>query len=99
VHHESEAREVLFEQPCSELEISSLRSGLVTAVAQHNLSICYARGEGVEKDEAKAARLYRQALEQGNVLAPYRPGTCCALGKGVEADVSQAAQLFRQAAE
>ncbi|KAJ3109768.1 hypothetical protein HDU96_007100 [Phlyctochytrium bullatum] len=33
--------------------------------AQLDLAECYLRGDGVKKDKGKAARLYREALEQG----------------------------------
>ncbi len=37
--------------------------------AQYNLAYLYENGIGVEKDEAKALELYRQAANQGHPLA------------------------------
>jgi TPR repeat protein len=53
----------------------------------------------VEKDEAKAARLYGQAPEHGIANAQYSLGLCYAHGKGVEKDEAKAAQLYGQAAK
>ncbi|MEG1553077.1 MAG: sel1 repeat family protein, partial [Kiritimatiellia bacterium] len=35
------------------------------ANAQTNLGICYAKGEGVARDEAEAVKWWRKAAEQG----------------------------------
>jgi TPR repeat protein len=62
--------------------------------AQLSLGALYAQGMGVEKDEAKAARLYAQAAEQSHADAQY-----LSLGQGVEKDEAKAARLCAQAAE
>jgi TPR repeat protein len=51
----------------------------------------------VEKDEAKTARLFRQAAEQGHADAQYNLGVCYALGKGLEKDEAEAARLYAHA--
>jgi TPR repeat protein len=56
-------------------------------------------GEGVLQDKAKAARLFRQAAEQGLAKARYSLGACFPEGEGVLQDKAKAAQLFRQAAD
>jgi TPR repeat protein len=66
---------------------------------QFGLGLKYTHGEGVKKDEAKAARLYGQAAEQGHADAQVYLGECYAYDKGVEADAARAARLFGQAAE
>ena len=37
--------------------------------AKHSLALCYWRGDGVQKDEAKAERLLEEAVESGNADA------------------------------
>jgi TPR repeat protein len=53
----------------------------------------------VEKEEAKAARLYGQAADQGHAVAQCYLVHCYHKGKGVGADKAQAARLYGQAAE
>jgi TPR repeat protein len=69
------------------------------ADAQFNLGIYYYTGTGVEKDDAKAARLYGRAAEQGHAMARYYLSNCYAHGEGVEKDDAKAAQLLAQAAK
>jgi TPR repeat protein len=49
--------------------------------------------------EAKVARLYGQAAEQGHALALFNLGLCYGKGEGVEKDETEAARLYGQAAE
>ena len=44
------------------------------AVAQEVLGVMYAEGQGVQKDEAQAVQLFRQAAEQGNDRGQYNLG-------------------------
>jgi TPR repeat protein len=46
------------------------------ARAQFGLGTCYATGEGVKMDKAKAAQLYGRAAEQGLAGAQYNLGSC-----------------------
>jgi TPR repeat protein len=50
-------------------------------------------------DKAQAARLVRQAADQGDANAQYSLCGCYARGEGVQQDKAQAARLFRQAAD
>lgn len=60
----------------------------------------YLRGEGVMKDEAQAARLLRQAADQGHPRAQDELGTMyrCGLG-GLRADPEEAYRWFHRAAQ
>ena len=44
------------------------------AVAQYNLGLIYADGEGVLKDDAEAVKWFRKAAEQGVALAQHNVG-------------------------
>ena len=69
-------------------DISALRKKAVggDAEAQSKLAVCYAKGEGVEKDSAEAVKWYRKAAEQGSVRAQYNLGVAYDNGDGVEKD-------------
>ena len=68
------------------------------AVAQFNLGVMYATGEGVPQDDAEAARWYRLAAEQGNADAQYDLGLRYATGLGVPEDDVTAHMWFNFAA-
>ena len=53
----------------------------------------YRKGEGLEKDPARAVQLYRMAAETGNVYAQVRLGDSYRQGEGVEKDLAKAVQL------
>ena len=59
----------------------------------------YEKGEGIEQDTGKAAALYRQTCEGGNMGGCYSLGWMYEKGEGVEKDTDEAAALFRQACE
>ncbi len=61
--------------------------------------ILYANGRGVEKDDAKAAELYRKAADAGNSRGLVALGILYANGRGVEKDDAKAAELYRKAAD
>ena len=67
--------------------------------AQFNLGLCYARGEGTEKDYDKAVKLFALTAEQGYPPAQCELGLCYELGHGVEMDKQRAAELYRESAE
>lgn len=69
------------------------------AVAQFNLGIRYANGEGVEKDEAEAVKWVRKAAEQNYARAQFTLGCYYLSGKGVEKDRAEAVKWYRKAAE
>jgi TPR repeat protein len=66
--------------------------------AQFHMGLMYARGEGVDKDLAAAARWFEQAAEQGNAHAQYIVGHMYAAGDGVPADAVQSYKWFSIAA-
>jgi hypothetical protein len=70
-----------------------------SAVAQINLGIMYANGEGVPQDYVEAVRLYRLATDQGAAEAQYNLGIMYANGNGVPEDDVEAARWFRLAAD
>lgn len=66
--------------------------------AQYNLGIAYTRGEGVEKDPAKAFAYFKAAAERGFPEAQYNLGICYLNGVGVAKDEKQAALWCNAAA-
>ena len=68
------------------------------AEAQFNLGRCYAQGEGVEKDLARAFSWYRKAAEQGHPVAQLMLARCYADGDGVVKDQAEAYAWFTLAA-
>ena len=69
------------------------------ADAQYKLGKRYEDGNGVEKNEAEAAKWYLKAAEQGDATAQYELGHIYATGKGVEKNEAEAAKWYRMAAE
>jgi TPR repeat protein len=60
------------------------------AVAQYNLGVMYAQGQGVSQDYAAAASWYLKAAEQGNAVAQYNIGVMYEDGQGVPQDYAVA---------
>ena len=60
------------------------------ALAQYNLGVMYANGQGVPKDEVEAVKWYRKASEQGDDLAQFNLGVKYANGQGVAKDEVEA---------
>ena len=69
------------------------------AVAQSNLGLRYATGQGVPKDLGKATELYQKATDQGYAGAQNNLGVLYATGRGVPKDSGKAAELFQKAAD
>ena len=69
------------------------------AKAQYELARCYARGIGVEKDDAKAAQYLRQSADQGNAEAQIVLGAFYGEGRGVPQDLTNAVACYRKAAD
>ena len=69
------------------------------AVAQYNLGIRYADGQGVEKDDVEAVKWYRKAAEQNVASAQSNLGFSYENGQGVEKDYAEAVKWYRKAAE
>src|SRR6185436_12213603 len=65
------------------------RAGKGDADAQFNLGLCYRKGEGVSKDDRKAAKWFVKAAEQNHAEAQLYLGFCYARGQGVKLDDSE----------
>jgi TPR repeat protein len=69
------------------------------AIAQYNLGVCYANGQGVAKDAVEAVKWYRKAAEQNDATAQCNLGICYNNGEGVPKDFKEAAKWFRKSAD
>ena len=58
----------------------------------------YGNGQGVARDETKAAAWYRKAAEHGDPFTQFDLGLAYALGRGVERDDVQAANWYKRSA-
>jgi len=67
--------------------------------AQFNLGVCYANGDGVNKDAEQAVSWYRRAAESGHTGAQLNLGVCYVNGDGVAKDAVQAVSWYQRAAE
>jgi TPR repeat protein len=74
--------------------ISGNTNGDARGGAQYNLGICYANGEGVAKDQVKAAKWYRKAAEQNHAKAQFNLGGCYVNGEGVAKDYVEAYKWY-----
>jgi TPR repeat protein len=63
------------------------------------LGVMYLEGQGVAKDQEKAVKWFRQAVEQGNALAQRLMGLMYEKAWGVEQDLEEAVKCYRRAAE
>jgi len=68
------------------------------AKSQFGLARMYYNGDGVTKDDAKAAEWYQKAAEQGNAFAQYKLGAMYDKGEGVPKDAAKAAEWWQKAA-
>jgi len=68
------------------------------AEAQYNLGVMYARGEGVDQDNAEALNWYNKAAKQGVAEAQVSLGVAYNTGVGVAKNGTEALQWFRIAA-
>ena len=69
------------------------------AMAQYNLGVMYANGQGVAQNYTTAVKFYEQAAEQGYAMAQYNLGVMYGQGHGVAQNYTTAAQLYERAAE
>ncbi|MBR6031632.1 MAG: sel1 repeat family protein [Bacteroidaceae bacterium] len=69
------------------------------AEAQNQLGVMYSRGQGTEKDDAKAVELYQKSAEQGYAIAQCNLGFRYRDGNGVQKDSQKAFEFFLKAAE
>ncbi|MBI5438589.1 MAG: sel1 repeat family protein [Nitrosomonadales bacterium] len=68
------------------------------AKSQFGLARMYYNGDGVTKDDARAAEWYRKTAEQGNDFAQYKLGAMYDQGEGVTKDATKAAEWWKKAA-
>ena len=69
------------------------------ALAQFNLGVRYANGEGVPQDDVEAVRWYRLAADQGHAEAQFNLGAMYDDGRGVPEDDAEAVRWYRLAAD
>jgi TPR repeat protein len=69
------------------------------AKAEFLLGRAYSQGEGVARDDAKAAEWYRKAAEQGNAKAQNNLAGIYLNGIGVPRDEAEAVKWYRKAAD
>jgi TPR repeat protein len=69
------------------------------AEAQFNLAFMYSEGQGVEKDEAKSAKLIQESAKNGYLLAQHVLGTLYEKGVFVPKDEKMAMFWYQKAAE
>ena len=69
------------------------------ATAMNKLGVCYKRGRGVVKDEAKAVEWYTKAADAGDTNAMCNLGFCFNNGEGVGKDEAKAVEWYTKAAE
>ena len=67
-------------------------------VAQYNLGLLYANGQGVTKDDAKARQWYEKAAVQGHVEAQVNLGILLMYARGGQQDYKMAVYYLRLAA-
>ena len=67
--------------------------------AKFDLGCMYGTGNGVERNEKKAAMWFRNAAELGHAAAQYHLGACYENGFGVDKDSAQAEFWYHKAAE
>ena len=67
--------------------------------AQYNIGMLYVRGQGVERDESKAAHWLQEAARQGDPEAQYNLGLIYAEGRGLTQNYVQAAYWWHEAAK
>ena len=68
-------------------------------LAQFYIGVCYADGQGVQKDDTEAVKWFRKAAEQGLAAAQCNLGLSYAYGRGVQKDDTEAVKWYRKAAE
>ena len=68
------------------------------AVAQYNLGLLYANGQGVTKDDAKARQWYEKAAVQGHTEAQVNLGVLLMYARGGQQDYKMAVYYLRLAA-
>lgn len=83
----------------SEVQDLTLKANQGIANAELLLGLKYADGDGVEANDAEAAKWLGRAAQKGKALAEYRLGTLYEKGFGVPLDMKIAADWYAKAAE
>ncbi len=81
------------------LETARAAAAKDDAKAQYFLGRCYAKGDGVALDYAKAAEWYWHAAKSGHASAQYYLGGLYYRGQGVKKDQEEALKWYTKAAE
>ena len=86
--------------PPMEIGPASLRHAAAkgSAEAQYEVGLRFAKGKGVKRDYAEAARWLRRAAGQGLAPAQYRLATLHERGRGVQRDLAQARIWYERGA-
>ncbi len=84
----------------SELDIDTLRSyaDVGNAIAQYNLGVRYAFGEGIRQDHRKAFEWYQKSANQGVSQAQYNLGVMYDQGLSVRQDHRKAFEWYQKSA-
>ena len=69
------------------------------AVAQYNLGLLYAKGQGVPKDDAQARQWHEKAAVQGHADAQVNLGSLYDYGRGGPQDFKMAVRWYRRSAD
>lgn len=67
--------------------------------AQYRLGRCYAKGHGVEENDALAFQWYQKSANQDYAKAQYRLGRCYYKGNGTQKNLTLAVTWFTKAAK
>lgn len=68
-------------------------------IAQNDLGLVYAKGDGIEKDLVRAKKLFYKSALQGCADAQFNLGWCYESGKGTETKPKEAFKWYRKASE
>ncbi len=72
---------------------------LGNAEACYKLGNMYKKGNGVARDDYKAAKLYRKACNNGHAFSCTWLGWMYSEGKGVEKNLEEAKRLYKKACD
>ncbi len=68
-------------------------------MSKYNLGLCYYTGEGIAVDKKKAAELWQEAAEGGNINAQFMLGKCYENSEGGQGDMDIAVNWWLKAAQ
>jgi uncharacterized protein len=67
-------------------------------IAQYDIAVLYARGDGLPRDDSEAATWFREAALAGNLAAAFNLGVMYERGLGVTQNMGEAVAWYRRAA-